>query len=197
MLQLLSDLDRKILFAINGTHSTFFDALMLSASSLFSLIPIGFIVVYIAMRIKKGEHYHHFPNILTFLISVLIISCICLGVLPRVFSILFEIQKPCLNPNTSDFIRLLGETCKQEDNFFPFRPCLFFCISSFLIFALKEEFRLVKILFIAWSLLVSYSRIYLGAHFPFNVFIASFIGLLLGFAGSKIYYYLSEKVFVF
>jgi undecaprenyl-diphosphatase len=38
-----------------------------------------------------------------------------------------------------------------------------------------------------WAIVVTYSRVYLGVHYPSDVFVGSLIGILCGMAGYQFY----------
>ena len=63
-----------------------------------------------------------------------------------------------------------------------------FALASFLFFILPKKFNWLKWILGSWALLVSYSRIYNGVHYPGDVLVAALIGMLLGFLISKLYF---------
>ncbi|MBC7865861.1 MAG: phosphatase PAP2 family protein [Bacteroidia bacterium] len=196
MNKLINSIDEEIFLALNGSHSQFLDGLMLFASNLFSSIPILMLVACIATLYYKKQGYSHPVAKSVMLTTVLLLGFLfCLFVLPHAFSFLFERTKPCLNPNISTSVRMLGEDCNSSSSFFAVRPCIMFFITSFLFFTIKNDFPWVKAGLITWSLLVSYSRIYLGVHYPFNVLIADLAGILFGFILSRFYFFMKYEVF--
>jgi undecaprenyl-diphosphatase len=62
--------------------------------------------------------------------------------------------------------------------------------------AFNETFKWVKVLLILWAIFVSYSRIYLGAHYPVNVMVSACSGVLIGYLGFRIYYYIKDSILV-
>ena len=188
--------DEKLFLALNGNHSEFLDSVMLLASNLFSCIPIFIFIVFIAAKYYKKQGYSYPLANSVLLTGILLLGFMfCLFVLPPTFSGILERQKPCFNPSISSLVRMVGEDCSNTSSFFAVRPCVMFCITSFLLFTLKKEFPVTKAILIFWSLLVSYSRIYLGAHYPFNILIADLIGFFCGFITSRLYFYMKYDIF--
>ena len=58
----------------------------------------------------------------------------------------------------------------------------------------RKRTYLPYVLFV-WSISVSYSRIYLGVHYPFDVLCGWALGAALAFAVYKVYLYFSDKYF--
>ena len=63
-----------------------------------------------------------------------------------------------------------------------------FGLAAFLWFALDEKFKLLKYWLFGWAILVSYSRIYNGVHYPGDVLAGSFIGMAYGYLMAKAYF---------
>jgi undecaprenyl-diphosphatase len=62
-----------------------------------------------------------------------------------------------------------------------------FALLTFLFFALPKNFNWLKWILVFWAILVSYSRIYNGVHYPLDVIAAAILGILLGLLLFKIY----------
>ena len=48
----------------------------------------------------------------------------------------------------------------------------------------------INIMLYVWAILVAYSRVYLGVHFPIDIF----VGILIGVTFANLYFILSKKV---
>jgi len=62
-------------------------------------------------------------------------------------------------------------------------------VTLFIHFTLKNYFK-YTLLFFIWPLLFAYSRIYVGVHFPIDIFFGALLGVLIGL----IFYRLSLKI---
>lgn len=190
------NLDEKLFLALNGNHAGWLDMLMRLASNMFLYIPVLLLIVILFFRYFKAQNnYHTLPN--TVLISIILILefVLCLELLPQLFASVFAMDRPCLNPNISSMVRLVGEDCSSDAPYFAIRPFLMFFITGFLFFTFRKEYPRIKWMLVTWSVLVSYSRIYLGAHYPVNVLIAAGVGIGMGFLGSQLYLYLKNRLF--
>lgn len=61
-----------------------------------------------------------------------------------------------------------------------------FCIAMFTYLSLKSK-RWIAALAFVWAFLVSYSRIYVGKHFPGDVLVGMLVGCLLGYLAHFLY----------
>jgi undecaprenyl-diphosphatase len=196
---IIDKLDEKLFLALNGGHVKFLDYIMLTASSLFTFIPVFLLCIYITIKYfrKQDDRYYTFINIIL-LISVLAIQYfICSYLLDGMFKSLFYRDRPCVNPNISSFVRMLGRDCNPNNHsLFAYKACLIFCLTSFLFFTIKEGFRGIKWILLAWSILVAYSRVYVGSHYPVNVLISATTGVVAGYLVNRLYLYLKYNLLV-
>lgn len=67
-----------------------------------------------------------------------------------------------------------------------------FALTVFLYLLLNKSYRLLHVVLFSWALLVSYSRVYNGVHYPLDVITAALIGVLLGW----IFYFSYQLIFL-
>ena len=69
-----------------------------------------------------------------------------------------------------------------------------FGIMSIIFFRLPNIKTLIKFIFFIWGLLICYSRIHVGKHYPLDVFFGAILGLILAYLIHKITkLFLSQK----
>jgi undecaprenyl-diphosphatase len=196
---MLKKIDESLFLILNGNHQTILDYLMILASNILSYIPMFVLCSIIIIKHLKGNdiHYHTFLNISLVLVFLVMQYFLCRYLLNDVFKAFITRERPCLNPNISSFVRMLDNDCKSTlQPYFSYKTCLIFCLSSFLFFTVKEGFKVFKILLVIWSLLVAYSRIYVGDHYPLSVLISTLIGIASGYLVYRFYHYLKYNLLV-
>ena len=62
-------------------------------------------------------------------------------------------------------------------------------IAVFLIFLLKDRYKILSLFLFLWALFMGYTRIYLGVHFPGDVVVGFMVGGLLGYATFHLFNY--------
>jgi len=53
-------------------------------------------------------------------------------------------------------------------------------LATYLSILLKKKLSWFPYAIFVWAVVVAYSRIYLGVHFPIDILVGAFVGLLLG-----------------
>ncbi len=70
--------------------------------------------------------------------------------------------------------------CGGQFGFYSAHASNTFFLASYLSFLLKDKLKWFPYTIFVWAVLVSYSRIYLGVHFPIDILVGAFVGILLG-----------------
>lgn len=189
--------DQVLFLYFNKNHSPFFDWIMSMASNAVVWIPVYLIGILILLRVLKFVNPVSFiSNFSLVLISILTIVLVCYEWLPPVFAHFISRLKPCYDSDLSAVIHTVGDVCEDKYGFYAFRACTVFALSTFLCFAFNETFKWLKVVLIFWALFVSYSRIYLGAHYPVNVVVSALSGVFIGYVAYRIYYYIKDSILV-
>jgi undecaprenyl-diphosphatase len=186
MLDWLQIIDEKLLFLINGEHSLFFDNLMWWASGKYSWWPL-YVLILAALGFKlKWKAW------LPFLFLILIIT-LSDQTSVHLFKNVFMRPRPTHNPEIKDLVVLVNNYRGGLYGFISSHATNTFSVAVFLRIMFKES-RLSLIL-LAWAVLVSYSRVYLGVHYPFDVLAGAIWGSLIGWGMYLLYKWVYGKLF--
>jgi undecaprenyl-diphosphatase len=172
MLEFLKNIDTQLFIFLNGIHSPFWDNMMWWISGSKSWIPMYLIIIgYIIYK-------YRWKAILT-LISIALLVTLADQISVHAFKDVFQRLRPCHNPALQDIVHLVRNKCGGNYGFVSSHAANTFAVSIFLSQLFKNKYFSTYI--IIWASIVSYSRIYLGVHFPFDVLGGAVLGSLIGY----------------
>lgn len=179
MLEKLLQWDQDVFIYLNSLGVELFDPFWIVVTNIFTWIPL-FILFFVLISLK-------FPKRQTFFITLTVVALI--------FFILFATQmtkelvlrlRPNNNGEINSFIRILKNPSSYS--FFSGHSSSSFSITTIIVLFLRRKIKWVW-LFYAWPLLFVYSRIYVGVHYPIDIF----VGALVGVGSAFIFYGLYKK----
>ena len=178
MLEYLKQIDQELLLLINGCHSPFFDNLMWLISAKLTWVPFYASILYILIK--------NFNLKLTFItvicITLVIVYCdqMCATVLRPIFE---RLRPSNLDNPISEFIHIVNNKRGGKYGFPSCHASNTFGLAVFLVLFFKQ--RSITIFSLFWATIVSYSRSYLGVHYPGDLL----AGALVGLSGGTLVYY--------
>jgi undecaprenyl-diphosphatase len=189
MIKSLIELDQQLFLKINHWSGPGWDPVMRFISG--PLPWVAFIVVAAILISRLGFAGKKLRE-LNIIILVLIIAWAVsdLGSV-HLFKNVFERLRPCHEPSLAGQVRLAASTCGGQFGFVSTHASNSFTLAilSVLIFRLPW-FTWAALL---WALLISYSRIYLGVHYPGDVLGGALLGLLIATFSFLLYTLLLKK----
>ncbi|MRJ09798.1 phosphatase PAP2 family protein [Ornithobacterium rhinotracheale] len=182
--------DQQLLIYLNNLGSPTWDGLWMFITSKYSWIPLYIILIGILYKMFDTKKL------------ILALVMIALGItmadqLSNLFkNVIFMRFRPCHEPLVSPYIRHVKPSCGGNYGFFSAHAANTFVIATYLGAIFKKKFRALSIFLIIWAVFVSYSRIYIGVHYPLDILVGAFFGGVIGYAVYKVFlYFCSTKYF--
>ena len=178
MFEEILKLDSKLFLFLNNLGTTKFDAFWLSLSKIEANILMYLFLILLFFHIKKLSPKFIYIFYLLFIIA-LMITITDQGA--NFFKDSFQRLRPCYNESIIDSLRLVKENCGGKYGFFSAHASNSFSLAIFFGLLFINRIRYIIMITIVYASLISYSRIYIGVHYPIDIIFGSFFGIFVGF----------------
>jgi undecaprenyl-diphosphatase len=186
MIDYLNALDTRLFLAVNGWHTSFFDPIMYWFSDKLIWVPMYLLIVFFIIK-----HYKKQGILILIFVGIVILACDQTA--SHLIKNLVLRLRPSHEPTLEGLIHLSKAGPGGLYGFVSSHAANAFGLAIFLYSVLDEKFKILKYWLFAWAVLVSYSRVYNGVHYPGDVVGGAAVGLLLGWAVAKFYQYLENR----
>jgi len=107
----------------------------------------------------------------------------------HVFKNVFLRYRPTHNLNLEGLVHTVNEYYGGQYGFISSHAANTFALATFISLLLQKHYKYITVLLFAWAAFISYSRIYLGVHYPADVAVGALFGTALALAVYKFYIY--------
>jgi undecaprenyl-diphosphatase len=145
----------------------------------FVWFPAYFVMVVVLGYLFERRAFLLLPSLA---LSILLAD----GISSRIFKPYFARLRPCHDPELSETLNLI-HGCGGQFGFLSSHAANAFSLAVFLGLVLPRRFWLLKIIVVVWAMVVSYSRIYLGAHYPSDVLAGTLLGCIAAWGCATLY----------
>lgn len=186
MIEKILDLDSYLFLYLNNLGSQYYDNfwIFLSRTEANVMFYLVVLIAYIYSINNKKR-----TKILFHLIIAIAILITISDQTSNLFKDSFQRLRPCYNELISDSLRLVKDSCGGRYGFFSAHASNSFSLAIFFGLLLRSSNRLLILLFAIYAFLISYSRIYLGVHYPIDILVGTIFGTIYAIVLYKIYLY--------
>ncbi len=174
----LIELDQQLLILLNYFHNDFWDNCFWMTSSTLIWVPMYIMIIYGIIKSQKWQSW-------TTLLAVTILIVLCDQISTEVFKHGIERFRPTHDPILKDFVKIVHNYRGGKYGFVSSHAAntMGLAVFSSLLFRNK----LFSFFVFTWAIIIGYSRIYLGVHYPGDIIGGMILGAILGYAIYKLY----------
>ena len=175
--------DKQLLLMVNGSDSEFFDYIILTLTNAKTWIPLYVGLFYVVLKANKNLR-----EIVLILAAAGLCYLLAGAIDDGIVKPLVARWRPTHDPEIGHLVDTVNGYRGGKYGFFSAHAANTMSIAVF--FSMLVRSRKLTIVLLSWSLLNCWTRMYLGVHYPGDLF----VGMLLGLTGAILAYLLFAYV---
>ena len=185
-IQRLVDIDKQVMLALNGSDSLYMDGVMKIYTTTAVWIPVAAVLLFIVIKNNTPR------NTLLIILSVALTILLTDKVSSDIIKPLVGRLRPSHDPEFMHLIDTFNGYRSGSFSFTSSHACNSFGIFMFISLLIKN--RTLSLSLLAWAIINSFSRIYLGVHFTGDILCGAIVGTLLGLTVYLLYAFIHKKI---
>lgn len=182
----LLELDKDILLLLNSLHTSWLDPVMFWLTKTIVWLPLYVFLLYLAIKDYKKQTWIILVGIG---ITILLADQITSGLMKPFFQRL----RPSHEPTLEGLIHLVNGYKGGRFGFASGHAANTFGTATFFYLVFRYQHAWIKWIFL-WAALMTYTRIYLGVHYPGDILVGGTIGCLVGWIGYNVFTFVEKKI---
>jgi undecaprenyl-diphosphatase len=172
MLETIKSFDENLFLFLNAQHNSFFDQLMwLFSNKLFW----GPLYVWVLWILHKKFPKQYWTVLVTILLMIVASDQLCNLAKDNVMRL-----RPSNEPRLYSLVHIVNNYRGGMYGFYSGHAANSFAVAFFILTVVAGKWRYIIPVTISYAVLTSYSRIYLGVHYPGDVLSGAIMGALVG-----------------
>lgn len=185
-IQRLVDIDKQMMLALNGSDSLYMDGVMKVYTSTLVWIPVALVLLLVVLKNNSPR------GILLTVLTVALTIVATDQVSSHLIKPLVGRLRPCQDPTFMHLIDTFNGYRAGGKSFTSSHACNSFGIFTIISLIIRNRALSLSLLF--WACINSFSRIYLGVHFPGDILCGAIVGTLIAIVMYLIYGVIRKRV---
>jgi undecaprenyl-diphosphatase len=185
MLEFLIDLDKKLLLFFNSLHTPWLDPVMFLITKTIFWLPLYLFLLYLVIKNYKKDSW---IVLLGIALAILLADQITASIMKP----FFERLRPSREPSLQGLVHLVNGYTGGKYGFASSHAANTFATALFFWTIFKNKYRWMWILFV-WAVVMTYSRIYLGVHYPGDIIVGMLVGFGSAYCGYRLQRWIWKK----
>jgi undecaprenyl-diphosphatase len=158
-------------------HNPFFDTVMYWAIGSLLWLPVYLLLLWLVIREYKWQTL----IVIAFVAMMILVSDQLCNIIKETVHRLRPSNDPALTA-----VHIVNGYRGGAYGFYSAHASNTFAVAVFLIILIGQRFRYMIIPLLAWACVMSYTRIYLGVHYPGDTIFGAIVGAVIGFCLGKL-----------
>ncbi|MEP3208518.1 MAG: phosphatase PAP2 family protein [Maribacter sp.] len=171
MLEKLLEWDQQALIYLNNLGSEQFDSFWLTVTKFPTWIPLFLLIIF--LLVKTHSPKESIGIMFSFIFMLLFVTAAIFLTKENVGRL-----RPINDASVNTVLRAL--TKPSDYSFFSGHAASSFSIAMLSIFYLRKKSKWIYMILV-WPLLFTFSRMYLGVHYPLDILVGSMVGILCAY----------------
>lgn len=188
MFETLEHIDQQLLLTINSWHTDWLDQPMFVISKILIFTPLFLIWLYKTFQFLKLKGF------MIFLVAIAVLIVLTDQTSNQTKKSVKR-YRPTHNTEIGHLVHKVNDYKGGKYGFFSGHAANTFGIATLLYFTFRRQKTWIKYTFFPFAILATYTRLYLGVHYPSDIIVGIFTGILFGYLVFKIVSVYLQKLF--
>jgi undecaprenyl-diphosphatase len=186
MLDQLLQYDTELFLYLNNLGNSSWDGFWMAYTTKIYWTPFYALLLYLMYK-----QWGNKPILIT--VAIVALMILFTDQITNLFKYGFERPRPCHVEALINKMRIVRDGCGGRFGFFSGHASNSMAVAIFVGLMLKNRYKYLIYILVVWAMVMGYSRIYVGVHYPLDVLCGMLFGSLSGFFFYKLNRYLIYK----
>ena len=180
MLEEILRIDTELFLYLNNLGTSSFDAFWSFLSRKEANITVYLSGILFFLKNKGFKSYKIKSLDVFYIFSIVLVMILISDQSANIFKDSFQRLRPCYDELIKDSVRLVKEGCGGKHGFFSAHASNSFSLAVFFGLLFKDFSKYPIYFTLIFASLISYSRVYLGVHYPLDIIFGALFGIING-----------------